>query len=531
MRNVGVLLLVSLLLASNAAAAQPASSAHDDSDDGGLVAVVRGEIGRAAFVELAPQASFVLIELTKLSEGTTPEDASRSGRGSRVPFVPDRCAHVWTMLSTRDPGFEKLAGDLVGKQVDGVSIPAHKPGTKAPKRDTFCRVVDGDAGLLGVPVVRPPDIARVGGPRGDAALKPLALARDFFGTPDDLAGYGNGSPLDSAIQNALEQNRSPHALIFALERRMYFFADFSHLHWRKNPENFALVENELYERPWLASDFRTQTEVKRVPIPDSSLISLFWMTSAKQAVASIRKLYERDPDKAMDILRWSMRRDDASDILVELTERDRARWLPSTLLMASRLGSEHALDFMRKERDAAGELQGVLDARIAELEKRRALGVTDGVSLARYAAAHRSDPMFLFSGMSLRVVGKHDLCCDIKAPLGGDVELLVDVNCDGDTYKRMCEHEGDGLVTVHGLVKSVSVTGNRVTLKLDDARVELGGELAPDLGPIVDAAPNAPERSGCSCAIERRPPVGSPWLMALALGLARRRRQLSAGQR
>ena len=76
MRGVGWLLTAAPSLPGVALGQEPASSAANKRRaEPQAASVVRGEIGRATFVELAPTASFVLIELTKLEDGTVPEDA------------------------------------------------------------------------------------------------------------------------------------------------------------------------------------------------------------------------------------------------------------------------------------------------------------------------------------------------------------------------------------------------------------------------------------------------------------------------
>jgi len=557
-RATALLMAFAISTAAGGCSAEPAEPARDSCGgkpvgDKQAVSAVRAEIQRTLYVELEPGARFVLVELGNLSEGTAPDPLPRNEQ--RVPLVASSCERVWTMVSSSEPELRALASDLVGKQLNGLVVAATPAGTAQPGSEPWCRVLRGQEAILGNGNIDPPwawsEIARR---RQKAILAPLGAARNFFGAPDTLprATIEDATPLDAHIKHALLEIRSAHGLEFALDQRMYFFATLKKKEWRRDPDNFPMLDWEVRERAWQRDPSERLAAIHGLQapaaLPDGSLVELFWMTSPTRARASIRALYERDPDRAMAILRIA-RGDDAVDLLLELTARDRGRWLTTTIKSLAAWGDERSLHFMRTERQAAaGIFLTELDETIARIEMRASLGVTDGLSLGRYLYTHRAkgptpsaaEYRNPFWGMRLVVSGTNTGSCDLRTPLGSGVELRVDVDCDAESYTA--NPKLGAVVTATGTLGLTSVHDRHVQISLENARVERGGvrprepdalEGAPAPEPEPAAASNEPEPPfGCSCTSARHHHAG-PGALALPLALlallARRQRRFTSG--
>ncbi len=493
------------------------------------MSAIKGKVVKATLIELAPEAKFVLVEIGDLAAGASP--AVMPGNSQLVPFDPSGCSRVWTSLSSSDPELRALVEQLRGREVDGIAV----PGDARKDSHGWCPILAGseqilrgatpgaDAGLRNFDA----RIKELASKHQDALLPGLGAARDFFGATDDLPSNGTRTPLDGVLETALAEMDTKASLTFALQRRMYFFADFVHRRWRKNPAYFDVIEPELIERSWE----RVGDDPPPGRVPGGSLTSLFWMTSPSRAVASLRDLYERQPDKVMTLLRSSPPRDEVFDLLLELTARDRARWLPFALSTLATRGNEHTLAFMKAEGghvDAAWQRNH--DERVALIEGRAASGVKDGHTLARYLWAHRDDGYGYdrrFHDMRVELTGASDGCCEIVAELGGGVKLDAEIDCDAESYTTMCKVPRGTTITAVGIIKSTFVAARPdmkyVKLEMGFAAVRSGGELPPT--PDQKREPASPEPGGakgvgCGCHLAARTSCTSLALWIAAAGLA-----------
>jgi hypothetical protein len=451
------------------------------------VLAVRGRLARATAIEIDETESFVLAELMEPTPGTAPETVSPD-LAVQPARAPD-CKHIFVVLAA--PGdVHDLAKRIEGREVDGLLV-----GAGARTSNRWCEVIDGHDGIDPDATEAPEHgWGNVAKRRKDAILPALAATRAFFGTPDELEGLD--VPFQSSIQDALLELESYDAYAFVLEHKMYGFAE-RRTRWSRDPETFPLVEREI-GRTW----------------PTRALAQLLWKTAPSRAASSVAALFERDPKRAMTVLDSSPPRDEALDLLLELTARDREQWLQSTLTDLSYAGNERTLDFMRTE-VAQARSRHELDTRIAAIEHRAELGVHDGYSLAQYLWAHREDRASAkpFAGMRVELVAAAKRRCDVDADLGGGVRLEVRADCDAESLRRLWALPEGTPVTVVGTLLFANIRdydrerGKTVIIELEHASVREGGTLPSPVGPA-----DTMKKLGCSCAAQ---PSGQLDLLAL----------------
>lgn len=494
------------------------------------VTFIKGRVTRTQVVNIGTEP-FVAVEVGDVSVDEAPPLPPHS---VRAPLAPTECKTAIALVAASPPAtVEAGVVDLVGKSVAGLRL--------GDRKVQACEIIAGQDGMF--PGSKPFDASSnwkksVTAPEA-AALAALGAARELYGTKDELSKRGLApTPIDKLLEPLLLDMTSTSSLAFALDHRLYYFAVHRHFRWPRSVESFPIIEKDLLERPWAPVGDKTPGTV-----PGGFETALLWRTSPTKAQASLRALYERDPEKAMTILRSSPPMDAAFDLLIELTQRDRAKWLPWTLSALSADGNERTLEFMKKERSSVPDHSSKeLDRRIAGIERRAALGVVDGHTLARYLWAHRKNghDAIDFRGMRVTLVAEKDNCCDAKADLGGGVELRARVQCDAETFKEMCERARGDTVTVVGTLDSEYVGDKTsrggdsyVELRLEFAHVELGGTMPPT--PRADVEPQSPEpakaplteKKGCACTTAPQPdaPAWAASLALAALTLSRRARR------
>lgn len=515
--RLGVATALTIAAARPAEATEPASERGPDIE----VRAIRGRVARASAVELDSATRFVLLELVDARPGT--------GTPPSEPWVhlvagelPD-CERYFGMVVVPDADVRGFAERTVGAELDGVLV----YGRPGPQRRPWCELADG-FGDLG-PGISPyasnhAAWSQIAARRQTELLPALDVVRDFFDPNAELVRVS--LPLDLEIEQSLRAIDSLDAYAFVLRHRMYFFADFSHAIWRADPANFTMVERELLERPWLVQAPSPD------PLPDISLVHLFWMTSPSRARATITRLIERDPDRALAILAAAPPRDDVHDLLIELGERDGGRQRQHVLRTLAYAGTEHDLERMRAALASAEDAQG-LATRIAELDRRRAMGIRDGVTLGAYLWASRDeaighDTPLWNTRVELVVPGERS--CRGSTELGGGVVLELEADCDAESLAAVQALPTGAPITVVGFYDSafVSDSGRKlVRLRLVHASATPGGVvLAPEQPTAEPRAPrpSGAARGGCGCTTSV--PGAASGLLGLVLVARRRRTRL-----
>ena len=473
------------------------------------LAFMDARVTRAALVELAPEARFVLLTFADPTSAP-PWDAHAEIHDYRVATGPAQCQQLYATVAIEREVDRSAVAALVGQ--------SFTVATLAPDAASeWCEVLAGHAALW-------PGGARFGDrawqvyaeSRRDEILPALQAVRDAF-APGEAAVT---TPLDGAVTGALGALDSRAAFGFALTHRLYFFAA-RHFKWRHDPALFPESSADLLTRPWPDS------------LPAGSQVELFWQLSPARAQAAVRELATKDARRAGILLMVSPARAEALAVFRGLYEagtlpayrppRDAAHTGVHDDLM------QQALAGNVDEREAAD-----LREALALTTTRAALGVTDGLSLARHLAGRPDDDDAgrPFVGMQVRLVGPGDGCCDVRVPLGDATTLDVAVDCDAESFRRTCDRaDRHGHLDVVG-----NVASTRVRTREQDGRphtfVEL--ELVAATATPVDAAPTsaptpaeppaaAPTSNGCGCDLDT-PDALTTWLLVGLLALRRRAR-------